>query len=360
MLMLLLLMGGAACENWEPTAPSSLSVTDPIRLAAPNVTLDRPDEAEFVSLATAIPSFAGYFLDATGQVVVQMTKTEDFGKGVGTVQHRFASHRDAGLRMLSRRPMVARQARYTFAELSAWRDLVYEHILGMPGVAFDDVDEARNRVTIGLPDDPTLRQKVMVITKALGIPTDAINFELARRSTPMGSAIHAATDPGGSIAGTYSTVGGGYQINHTGGFNCTATVAADFASTRVLLGASHCSISRYALDNGDITNPVIGAVMGTESSDPTPTSSFCQWDPWYSCYPARGSDAALYTMNGTMPTVRGGIARLTSSQRDPNVPNLTVATDYPWFYVTSVAYTHVVGEQVQKVGAETGWTYGWI
>jgi hypothetical protein len=318
-------------------------------------------------LARETPSFAGFYLDASGVTILRIADTVELQRGVAAMRQHLLTGDIKLPKNIADRPIVAQKADYSFQQLSDWRDLVYEHILGMDGVAFDDLDEVRNRVTIGVSARGGAEAAVMKQLLALGIPVRAIHFEPAERSTPTVAA-HGATrqvmNPGGDLLGPYDELGGGYVIYPSG---CTAGFAADFYGARVLATASHCTQTRYHVDGGAITGYQInGSTIGTETYDPETTSSYCQWDGsglgWgYHCYPARGSDAALYSMNGAMPTRRGAIARPTVRQHALLTnPQRVVNPTNPWFYVTSTEYGHPVGSIVEKVGRITGWTWGSI
>jgi hypothetical protein len=236
---------------------------------------------------------------------------------------------------------------------------VYAHLLSLPGVAYDDLDEARNRVTIGISDRvPGLREDLITRLRAMNVPIHAVHFEVAEpasfTSTTLGKS-KRMMDPGGTITGYTSSIGGGYRIYPSG---CTATVTGRYAGQAVLATVSHCTNAQYQVDGGPL-NSYYGATIGTETYDPSPTSSYCTFG--FNCLPARGSDAALFVLNGVQPSVPGGIAHLTSRWSSlPPSPDLTVDPDRPWLYVTGTASWVTAGETVEKVGVTTGWTYGTI
>src|ERR1043166_1055703 len=149
----ILLVVAMSCLHDEPTVPrSGYQRALAARVAA---TSNRHfDEAIFVSLAQEVPSFAGFFLDHDGHIVVQVADSGALGLARNAVMSHITTD---GLGLPSRfrhRPLLLRHAKYTFTELAQWRDEVSDHILGkIDGVTFDDMDEGLNRVTIGVSRD---------------------------------------------------------------------------------------------------------------------------------------------------------------------------------------------------------------
>lgn len=75
--------------------------------------------------------------------------------------------------------MIVRRADYTFGELVAARDLLFDSVFTqMPGLSSLDLDEARNRVTIGVDPRAYGATRVNVVRQALrlGIDTTLLWF----------------------------------------------------------------------------------------------------------------------------------------------------------------------------------------
>jgi hypothetical protein len=89
----------------------------------------RPYEVEFASLSAAIPSFAGFFLDSTGTLRV-LTTDRNTGRELvrritPLVERQMEASRLAG----GRGQIVVSDARFTFAQLSAWRNIASKMML---------------------------------------------------------------------------------------------------------------------------------------------------------------------------------------------------------------------------------------
>jgi hypothetical protein len=365
-IVLLSLAGGLlGCQDQDPpTSPTLVNRSSSVSTAAaPRSSNSHGDEQIFVDMAKDAPSFAGFYIDASDRIVVLVADDADRGRARSSLMAHATSRRSGAPRRLAQRmakgDFEVRNVEYSFRQLAAWRDLVSESVLSMDGVIYDDMDEVRNRVTIGVSrKNAGVEAAVIAQLKKLGIPLEAVYIEGAEPIVPRVAArtsVSAASlmGAGESTRGAYSTFGGGYLLYPKG---CTATFVGDFGGTPVVATASHCSASRYALDGGPVES-WIGTTIGTETADPSPTSNLCTLG--FNCSPARGSDAALYALNGIMPGVRGGIAHLSvRSSALPPVTSFIVNSSQPWFYITATSTWHPVGWIVDKVGVTTGWTYG--
>jgi len=357
---LLLVLAFAGCRedaaNTSPLGPGSKASTAQSQL--PTSKHARVDENVFVEMAAETPSFAGFYINKSGRTVVRVVDLKDGEQVRRSMMLHVRKEKFQARKDVANGELDVQVAEYSFLQLSKWRDLVFEQVLNMDGVVYDDLDEVRNRVVIGISQRNGVAQASVVDRlKSLGIPLAAIAFVTADRVVPAHEGISTSTsltmDPDGSILGPYSAIGGGYRIGPSG---CTATFVGEYGGSAVLATASHCTSATYQLDGSKLTS-WDGAIIGSESADPSATSQLCVVS--FNCYPARGSDAALFTLNGVMPSVRGAIARLTvRSSTLPPTTTFEVNTSYPWFYITSTSGWHPVGRVVEKVGRMTGWTYG--
>jgi hypothetical protein len=141
----------------------------------------RPDEDRFVLIGKEVSSFAGFYFDTlTGALVVSVADSSHFGPAAASIQ-RHLTEESFGIppRYRSRRITVKKVA-YSFQQLSDWRDLASDSILGKFGTEILDLDEGRNRVTISVPR--SRRNELAAALVALGIPTEAVYFRDANRN----------------------------------------------------------------------------------------------------------------------------------------------------------------------------------
>ncbi len=72
---------------------------------------------------------------------------------------------------------------YTMSELAAWTRRA-NRLLSLPGVVFVDLDEARNRVAVGVDDD-SRSQSVQKMLASLDIPRAAVIVETTEPIKPV-------------------------------------------------------------------------------------------------------------------------------------------------------------------------------
>lgn len=326
---------------------------------------DRPGEAAFLALAKEEPSTAGYYLDASGALVVQVADSL-----------RSASAASAAARLvrlgvipLTRRYAGARiighSVQYRFQQLSDWRDLVSDSLLsGRRGVFSVDLDEVRNRVTIGVrTGDALVRAAALRGARELGIPAAAVAFEEAD-----GVTLTAPTPPalremrrfinGTSLTDTTDTIGGGFRYREQNAGNCSIGVVADRSGTRGFVSASHCTTTQWGVDAGNAFQPESTSgyylhYIGHETVDPAGVSC----SVFQTCNYKRSSEATFFALDGSFPGKRGAIAR-PSQRASGSAGNLSLASPHRWINVWAALSSVTVGEVLDKIGAVAGWTYG--
>lgn len=257
--------------------------------------------------------------------------------------------------------MRARTVKYSFQQLSDWRDSVYRNLLGsVPGIVYDDLDEANNSVTIGVDRTSTAQAAVLSRLEALGIPRAAVRIQLTSAAKPAGGSASSAIgrDPGYPITGTTPTLEGGYIIfrvePNSSVHYCSLGLIVDTWDGRGALTASHCSADVYAIDSPAAAfYNQSGLSFGSELLDPLPTSTY--WN-----MPGRGSDVLMIKLNGNHASRRGTIARPNGPAGGPSTDGRhDIDTANPYWNVTETSGPWY-GAPVNKVGITTGWTAGTI
>lgn len=380
----------AGCERDRgPTQPltKSLSLSKTPGLVSGS-RHPRPAEQGMVKLANEIHGFAGYYIErGSGQLVAYV---KDTATAFGTAARALNSHlMTDGFGLPQRaRPKNVRivRADYDFQTLSDYRDLVSDSIMMVvPGVAWVDLDEAINRVSVGiLPSTAAqTRAAILVRTKQMGIPTAAINFVVdayARLSVAHVSTVAGAKGAKRGKVATgavrrlsannleaidYDTIAAGVNFEDLAGLQslCTVGAVVDSGSQRLFVSDSHCTQDLYQND-GDIVKSINATPWAYEQNDPAParTCAFLGFPCWYH----RSSDAAsfkLYSIPAANTRV-GLIARPSTRQyvglggsRDTSIS----ATN-PWLYITGTlsGSSIVVGMEIDKIGSRGGWTYGTV
>ena len=77
-LAVALLAAAIGCRD-DTTVTAPHVPSPPPAAAATYIAHGRPDEEAFVEMAREIPTFAGFYLDSSGQMVVRVTRTADMG-----------------------------------------------------------------------------------------------------------------------------------------------------------------------------------------------------------------------------------------------------------------------------------------
>ena len=223
--------------------------------AAPATTkILRPDEDAFVTLAADEPSSAGFVIE-NNELVLLVTNQARSTAASQALSRRLRNGEFGLPQFALRGASGTRIVEFTFRELSDWRDSAFVNVLKIAGVAYDDLDEARNRVTIGVYRDapPNVKAVVTSTLAKLGVPVSALNFVNAEHGNfstlPRSLSAEAGfvADPGADLQSGSSIIGGGYQIVRGGTTSaCTLTTAATWNGSPVYMTASHCS--QYVFD----------------------------------------------------------------------------------------------------------------
>lgn len=356
-------MSMLACYEEQPTStqlPSS-AADAPRRAVSIQPHSIRPEEQLYADLARDAGSTAGFYLDASGTLVVLVRDDADNARARTAMQ----SMLSRGLlppSLTRRGPAISIQkAKYSFGELATWRDSIGSQLSGIDGVTSLDLDEVQNRVTVGI--DPATqtaaRSAVLQLAQSLAIDTSAIGFRVhgylkygSTAAAMYSSSIFVHTDTliGGIIVRTSSASG-----NNGNPGDCTIGFVADRNGVRAFITATHCTNVWGGGPDGTVMSQWPVRQVGTETIDPN-KSQCGVWD-W-----CRNSDAALFNVNAGVPSHRGLIARTTfrnNGYHNGGNGSRTVDTNKPYFFVTWTSGA-VVGQVVEKMGMVTGWTWGTI
>lgn len=331
------LVAGAACHDSSgpvgPDAALQPSVPDAAR-----VTTQGPSGGQ-AALAQTVTGFGGLFLDEHGTPTVYLTDLAQQSAAQAAVAAVAAQYEIPGsqLRVL--------KGDFSYQQLDAWFSQASQHAMTVPGAVFADLDEASNRVRIGVENAPAAA---------------AVKGLLARLNIPSNGVIVEQTAPIRNVATLQDkvrAVRGGLQINFPGflctlGFNATSS-----GGQRSFITNSHCTAIQGGVQSTPYNQPLsttAGSFIGTEVADPNyftggacPASRRCRFSD-----SSRGKYASAPT------SVLGRIARTTS--RGQFSGSLTISSTNPTFSITAERANSLVGQTVNKMGRTTGWTFGKI
>lgn len=121
--------------------------------------------------------FGGMFIDADGRLAVYLLDTAELPAARSAIESVF------GAKLIPVSGVVALQGQYTVSQLKRWTALAGA-LLKTPGVTMVDMDEAKNRVAIGVADD----SGTVALERALPslrIPREAVVIQVTGLITPL-------------------------------------------------------------------------------------------------------------------------------------------------------------------------------
>jgi hypothetical protein len=293
---------------------------------------EAPDQS---TLARQIPGFGGLFLARDGVPTVYLTDVGQRG-----LAERLLGPYLRGRGLLPAQLRVV-PGEYGYQQLSGWFDRVSPEALAVPGAVLVDLDEASNRVRVGV-ENAAAAASVRGVVARLGVPASAVTVE---ETEPV---VYAAT-----LRDFVRPTQGGLQINF-GNFVCTLGFNALHSAGNSFIVNSHCTDKQGGTEGTLYYQPlasVSGSFIGTEADDPTyfrggvcPRGRRCRY-----------SDSARAAYAAGVSFDLGGIAQTTGA----NNGSITIAGTFN-ITAENTSSSFTVGEVVNKIGRTTGWTQGQI
>jgi len=323
-------LAGACTDNsgpMEPAGPSAPSI-QPLSSGTQQGQSDDPNV-----LARSVAGFGGFFFDAAGTPTVYLTDP----RSRGLVERALGPFIQA--RGLSSSQLQVRRGEFDYPTLERWFADLTPSALAVPGAVFADLDEASNRLRIGVEHAAALNG-VRAVLAARGVPATAVIVE---ETEPIR---YAAT-----LRNRVRPVLGGLQINFTQ-FICTLGFNAIRGGVNSFVTASHCSEKQGGVQSTKYYQPLsttANSFIGTEVSDPAYLSGGAGCPSGRRC---RFSDASRAAYASGVSFTRGRIEKTTGA----NNGSVTIAGS---FSITAEG-SGAVGSTANKVGRTTGWSRGTI
>lgn len=351
----LLLAGMTALAACDDTTPAPLEPNGPAGMSAAPQSI-RGEEAELFDLAQKIPGFGGYFFDANGDAVVYLQDPSRRTAAVTALEP--ILRRPRGRRAKANPDVIVRQGQYAFMQIAAWRDQAVDEVLNISGSVWVDADEMQNRLAIGVAD---ARARVAVERRLaeLGIPGGAVTIsesDTAMVEPVMSVESEASLSVPGTLRDQNGPIRGGMMLIYRNWGDgklkaCTVAFATVYEGSPAGVSNSHCSTTEWKLES---TRYYFGEWIGYEWKDP---SSNDNCGPFWA-YKCRNADAMIF---GAYPraTMRGYIARplLWHTDNDTMPKWRDIDPERPTLQITGIG-TIAGGQEVDKIGQKTGWTYG--
>jgi hypothetical protein len=286
----------------------------------------------FADVGRAAPGFGGMFLGG-GALNVYLLDHGQRAAARRAIEAAFGADAvpAAGIRFLS--------GDYSFSQLKAWQQRA-NALFGLEGVVTTDVDEAANRVAVGVESAAAARAVAEELA-ATGIPAGAVRVEVVGQ-------IHALA----TLRDKVRPLVGGLQIRFDG-FLCTLSYNAVHGQQgEGFVVNSHCTTNRGTVDGTLYYQPldqVADEFIGTEVLDPPffqrtngcPRGKLCRW-----------SDSAYASRASGVSATRGALAKTTGA----NNSSLEIAGSFT--IGSELTGNSTVGTTLNKVGRTTGWTQG--
>jgi hypothetical protein len=293
-------------------------------------------DAAFARIAEQHPGFGGAFYGEDGTLYIYSTGVQPLStRALG------APLAEIGVD-LNAQPVRVLEGQYDFRELRDWRARA-DVVFGLRGVVFTDVDEAVNRVRIGVENAAAEAAVARAIAMA-GVPREAVVISRAEPEYPMQT-----------LRDRVRPVAGGLQINFPG-FLCTLGFnvrSPQYPNVHGFVTNSHCTAVRGEMTETPYWQPSSGvpdSFIGNEAHDepfftggPCPAGSLCRY-----------SDAAGVRYEEGVPNAFGQIYRTTG------IGSLTIDQANPFFEIVEERPRTLVGDPINKVGRTTGWSSGSI
>lgn len=319
----------------------------------PGLAADAPglDVSErFRRLHQRVPGFAGFLLNPENTaVIVQLTDRGDADVARRELPAVLRQFRLAPARTAADLPLTFARVAYDWRQLEAWQGVLVKALASDGGLRSFDVDEAANRVNVGVADAAALARAIALLTSSR-IPAAAMHVFVDQGVTRQ----ITLNDP----APTFLA---GYALTYAGKGTCTGGFLAGynevFPPKLVWITASHCSATFGALDNGYFYQPTTAypsRYIGREISDRAPYP--CTLPNGTSVSRCRYSDATYILVENT------GIPHSWQFVARPQGPPGTTSgsTTVVGTFDLSYRAEPLVNQQVSKVGRVTGYVTGRI
>ncbi len=306
-----------------------------------------------LEIGQLVPEFGGKYVSVDGDTLhvhvlagqEDVLDAEEVKQAIESVHLSFTDGREVSLI----------PAQFTMTQLHGWYTLMQDSVWAIPEVTMTDLQEAENRIDIGV-HDLNARERVEAAVTALDIPSEAVAIHQAGRVTFDSHKLDSAI-PGGKLEGGYQIAAQlttSLQKLCTLGFPVERVDPDKSATTKGFITAGHCTEDTRTTpwDGGEdgikFYQPSHnGTFIGTEVTDPyfsrdlngCPSGRLCRF-----------SDSAFIELESKIDLSLGKIAKPTGGG--------TTVSHSDSFRIVSDTNVAAVGDTVHKVGKKTGQTGG--
>jgi hypothetical protein len=131
---------------------------------------DEPGDDQYASIAKRVPAFGGFYVDGSS---LNVWLTDDGESLDAAVQEILSLPEHHGLADLT---PEALPARYSFLQLFCWHWYQMSAVPEPDGIILTDIDDAKNRLTVGVEDLAAQGPAVRAWLVEAGIPLEAVDI----------------------------------------------------------------------------------------------------------------------------------------------------------------------------------------
>jgi len=318
---------------------------------ASKVTQVRQEEQRAVELSRTIRGFAGFYYDTSGHVIVAVKDVDNAGATRSKLQPLFLEELGRSRVRHPNADVFVSDAQYLFMELRTWRDrFLARDVLSFPGVVWLDLDEAANRIVVGLETGADA-SNVRALALDAGVPLAAVEFEATK---PYVS--HT------TLRDQFRPIQGGVQIQRVVGTTratCTLGFTALWSNQPVFLTAGHCSPNVMGTDDVAQYQPVAPLTPAESATTSAIGRELFRYSEVCGNRRCASSDAAIYGFIPLQTWQLGRIARPTIGCFPGPCSPLNLTVNGSWV-VDTTRTGFVVNDLVNKIGSSTGWSQGLV
>ncbi|HXT17854.1 MAG TPA: hypothetical protein VN706_19610 [Gemmatimonadaceae bacterium] len=349
-------LGVLACSNDRPTSPRFAAAAVGVRSLgtqpASPLAIGAIDSI-YLAITGSSPEFGGIAADPDDGIELMLTDTlrqsEVRATVLAALGQRFSARHAA-------KPWHRVSVKYSYATLAAWRNALMAPVLNAPGGVGIGIDHRRNLVRIGVAEDSTIGATRAKVAQ-LGIPEDAVLIEVQSQPRRLS----------GTLWDTYRPTRAGFFIGvyYTGGASgCTLGPVAQVGLSYYFLTAAHCTDDFGLNDHSTVAQTTNGPTIGFETGLKSPPGFFstghCDAGAPTFCV---HSDVVVISYAIGVTNDLGTIARTINKNQFANgslflsSPDYTTIDNVEGHSGQGAAQT---GYEIDKVGAISGWTYGYV
>lgn len=292
-------------------------------VASGNLAEPRMLDDRFAAVAQIAPAFAGMYTDADEEhLYVRLTDMSQVGEVERAIAAVFGDDQilNAGIHALP--------ADYSFIALKRWYESGVRGALAMDGVSYTDINEAENRISIGVTSHDA-RRAVEAELDRLGVPREAVLIVDAKQLRELAS-----------LQDTVRPLRGGLRITTNTGI-CTLGFSAYRDGLLGFVTNSHCTNKRGSVEYTPFYQNE-SSYVGEEIADPPHFTG----DECPANQKCRYSDSAFVELEDTAAI--GAIANV-----DPG--SLQMVGKY---WIAQKVSAPLMGAVLEKVGQTSGRTSG--